>query len=60
MDKPAFQRDYIFDAKGYKVLDFVGRQESMEEYFRIICDKIGIQAKLPRYNVSTDEAYRKH
>jgi hypothetical protein len=55
---PALQYDYVFNKQGQQVLDFVGRQETIEKDFERICQKLGINASLPRYNVSTAGGYR--
>lgn len=58
--RPALQRDYIFDGQGKQILDFVGRQENMEKDFFTITQRLGIQAELPRLNVSAKDSYKKH
>ena len=46
-----FQKDYIFE-NNQQVLSFVGRQETLDSDFRVICNKIGIKNNLPHYNKS--------
>ena len=38
-------------------VDYLGRVESMEEDFRRICKRIGVEASLPRENVSSTKSY---
>jgi len=45
-----FQHSYVFDQEGRKLVDFVGRFESLEEDVGKVCEKIGVDFKLPHVN----------
>lgn len=53
-----FQKDYIYSADGRLLSSFVGRFESLEQDFKIICDRIGVEANLPRLRVHKTKPYR--
>ena len=47
---------------GRILADMVGKQENMEEDWKIVCERIGIAANLPKINVmkgATEELYEK-
>lgn len=47
------QTDYIYKDEGHQLVDFIGRFESLQSDFDIVCQKIGLPATLlPRVNVS--------
>lgn len=46
------QKSFITDEDGKIMVDFVGRFERIDEDFTEICNRIGIDAQLPRVNVS--------
>jgi len=53
-----FQKDFFFDVKGNKLVDFIGKFENLNNDFKIICVKIGVDATLPHLNKSrTDPDY---
>lgn len=52
------QKDFLYSRKGERLVDYVGRFESLDADFRAICARIGIRASLPRLNVSTSQHYR--
>lgn len=47
------QCSFVYDAAGTRLIDFVGRFETMNEDFRTICETIGLEAQLPMLNVSS-------
>jgi hypothetical protein len=46
------QVDFLQDENGKQVVDFVGRFESLPSDFELVCQKIGIEAQLPRLNTA--------
>lgn len=52
------QSDFLMSTNNYILVDHVGRFENLEEDFQIICSKIGIEASLPKANVSQSSSYR--
>ena len=52
------QKDFICSADGEQLVDFVGRMETIDRDFATICSRIGIEASLPRLNVSNTTPYR--
>lgn len=55
-----FQYNYVHDSNGSKIVDFVGRFESVEEDFQVAMDKIGINEKLPHRNATDHKSYRSY
>lgn len=54
------QSEYVYDRDGKCRLDFIGRFENIEEDFNIACEKIGIQSKLSKLNVSKGADYHEY
>lgn len=52
------QKDFIYSNEGELLVDFVGRYENLEADFQKICSRIGIEASLPRLNVSNTRPYQ--
>ena len=52
------QQEYICDANGTLMVDFVGRVECMSDDFQEICARIGVEASLPHKNKSSHRDYR--
>lgn len=52
------QLDFITDYRGHVVVDMVGRFETLEENFRAICGRIGIEAPLAQLNRSQHHRYQ--
>ena len=52
------QIDYLTDAGGQAIVDFVGRYESLDADFAQVCERIGIAGPLPRANASRRGDYR--
>lgn len=59
-DNRKYQTEFILDNDGNKIVDFVGKFENLENDFRIICEKIGVDEKIPHFNQSVKSDYRKH
>ena len=54
-----FQKEFIYDENGYKLVDLVGKFENLQEDFNNICSQITIsQAKLPVANKSKHAFYK--
>lgn len=47
------QKEFLFSEDGEQLVSFVGRYESLDADFRTICERIGIDATLPRMNESS-------
>ena len=52
------QVDYLSDDDGKIIVDFVGRFENFAADAKLVLDRIGIQAELPRLNPSSRGNYR--
>ncbi|HEX3109804.1 MAG TPA: sulfotransferase family 2 domain-containing protein [Thermoanaerobaculia bacterium] len=52
------QKEFVTDAGGKTIVDFVGRFENLEDDFAVACAKIGISATLPHTNRSRHADYR--
>ena len=52
------QKDFVCNADGDCIVKFIGKQEQLDVDFSHVCDALGIQAKLPTFNVSRDSSYR--
>lgn len=49
------QYDFLYDSNGVKLVDFIGKYETLQDDFNIICDKVGIKRTLlGRVNQSLD------
>ncbi len=48
----AFQYDMVSSTKGEVGVDFVGHTEFLQRDFRVICNRIGLPARLARFNTS--------
>ncbi|MDP7009149.1 MAG: sulfotransferase family 2 domain-containing protein [Phycisphaerales bacterium] len=56
-DKFYLQKSYICDSEGNQLVNFVGKQEQLRDDFAKVCSNIGIDATLPRFNVSNKSSY---
>ncbi|MBT8445756.1 MAG: sulfotransferase family 2 domain-containing protein [Gammaproteobacteria bacterium] len=54
------QKSFLTDAHGKLIVDYIGRFETLNEDFAKICDKVGIESKLPHKNRSKHEGYKKY
>lgn len=52
------QLDFLADARGQLLMDFVGRFERLQADFRVVCETIGVNANLPHVNSSSHRDYR--
>lgn len=52
------QKDFVYSADDELLVDFVGRYENLENDFNQICKKIGVEAALPKLNISNNKNYR--
>ena len=52
------QRDYVCDSAGQLIVDFVGKQESLELDFGSVCEQLNLSAKLQHFNASRNDSYR--
>ena len=59
-DKFYLQKSYVCTETGDRLVDFIGKQESLSEDFAHVCEKIGITSSLPTFNVSNNCAYTEH
>ncbi len=57
-DQFDLQADYVLDGKGDRLVDYVGKFESLAADYKTICDRLGVQAPLPRANRSDRGDYR--
>jgi hypothetical protein len=58
---PMFELDmtsYFADQHGNELMDDIGRYENLEADFARLCERVGINAQLPRLNTSSRGAYR--
>jgi len=58
--KPHLQADMVCDRHDRLLVNFLGRFETLEEDFQHVCQRIGIQATLPRLNTSQHRDYRSY
>jgi hypothetical protein len=54
------QSEYVCDAKGEVIVDFIGKQESLAADFEKVCQHLDIRATLPHFNASRDDLYREY
>jgi hypothetical protein len=54
------QAHFLCDGSGALLVDFVGRFERLEDDFRSVCKKIGVEAELPHLNRSRRDTYRSY
>ena len=54
------QHDFISDAAGKILVDFVGKYENLCVDFKKVCDRLGLKADLPVMNQSKHESYRNY
>ena len=57
---PKSMAKFVRDEEGSVMLDFVGRWETLERDFALVCDKIGIACGLPHLNRSNRNDYREY
>lgn len=54
------QKEFVTDAAGKTIVDFIGRFENLDADFAKVCDTIGIKARLPHRNPSRHAGYRSY
>lgn len=54
------QKDLITDLEGKIIVDFVGRYETLEADFDLVCQRLNIKASLPCLNKSKHRDYREY
>ena len=52
------QKSFISDKSGDIAVDFVGRFENLDCDFKVVCERLGIEAKLPHLNASERTRYQ--
>ncbi len=54
------QKDFVTDAEGREIVDFIGRFETLNDDFASVCEHLGLQARLPHLNQSKRRDYRSY
>ena len=54
------QLDYVADASGQPIVDFVGRYERLREDFSVVRERLGLVQDLPHINRSAHAGYRSY
>ena len=54
------QHTFICDEEMRLQMDFVGRMENLEHDFRLVAERLGIDAVLPKVNVGNHRDYRQY
>lgn len=54
------QTDYVCDAEGNVIVDFIGRQEQLEDDLKIVCERLNIKTELAKFNVSRTDSYQNY
>lgn len=55
-----YQKEFILNHHGEKIVDFIGKFENLENDFKKVCESIGVNEKIPHFNQSVKSDYRKH
>jgi hypothetical protein len=53
-----YQLDFVDSPAGDQLVDYVGKLETIDQDFAYICNRLGIEAELPRLNVSNTTPWR--
>ena len=48
------QTDFLVDHMGQMAMDYLGRQESLQQDFQHLCERLGVDTSLPHLNVSLE------
>lgn len=59
-DDKHLQREFMYDSNGNCLVDYIGKLENIVEDFNAICQKIGVDIKLPHSNKSPHKKYREY
>ena len=54
------QKSFLTDENGKVLVDFIGKLENIETDFSTVCQKLGIEMRLPHRNKSKHDSYRKY
>lgn len=54
------QKEFVTSDSGELLVDFIGHYETLDEDFRIVCDRLGIKSSLPHKNRSKHEDFRQY
>lgn len=54
------QKEFFFDNNDQQIVDYIGKFENIEDDFRNICKKIGINTDLPHKNKSMHRDYHEY
>lgn len=52
--------NFIADAEGRLMVDFVGRFETLRRDFQTVCERVGLRAQLPHENSTEHAPYREY
>jgi hypothetical protein len=55
-----YQKDFIYSQNGEKLVNYIGKFETLNRDFQYICERIGISANLPHLNVSQRKPYQEY
>ncbi|WP_437883731.1 sulfotransferase family 2 domain-containing protein [Pseudomonas sp. LRF_L74] len=47
------QTDFLLDSSGHLAVDFIGRQERLLKDFRLLCERLGVEAQLQHLSASS-------
>lgn len=53
-----FQKDFIYSQNGELLVNFVGKFETLDQDFKVVCKRLNIPARLPKVNVSNTVPYQ--
>ena len=59
-DKRKCQKEFVLDRSGNKIIDYIGKFENLEYDFGEICRIIGVDVRIPHFNQSNKNDYRKY
>jgi hypothetical protein len=51
-EEPRYQTDFVDSPDGHQLVNYIGKLETLDQDFAHICQRLGLQAYLPRLNVS--------
>lgn len=54
------QKRFVVDENGKLIVDFLGRYETLDRDFNLICRHLGINKKLGRFNAGSHRNYREY